>query len=86
MARVSNPLARHIQEDLHTFVLRTGNGDVWLLLPYGSPGHWDYGLRKGVEEVPKLMAFEGCREVERKEFEDALVDGFACSPGQCSGM
>jgi dolichyl-phosphate-mannose-protein mannosyltransferase len=76
----SNPQAGSLKDDLHSFVLRSGQGTVWLLFPSGKdPAYWTYSLRSEIREVPKLMRDEGCRGIEQEEFRNAAVYTLSCA-------
>jgi Dolichyl-phosphate-mannose-protein mannosyltransferase len=78
--RASNPQARGMNENVHMFVLQNSAAKAWMLFPYGVPGQWDYALRQYVEKVPQIMTDEGCNQVQRKQFDDALILSFSCLP------
>jgi len=79
--RVSNPQASNFKEDIHSFMLRSRGDKVWLLLPAANdPRHWTKMLQGIINSVPAVMRNEGCREIEKKEFRNALVYAYACFP------
>jgi len=83
MLVASNPRAGNLKDDLHSFVLRSGQSTVWLLFPTGKdPAYWTYSLRSEIREVPKLMRDEGCGGIEQAEFRNAAVYTFSCAPGK----
>lgn len=79
--RVSNPQASNFKEDIHSFMLRSRGNKVWLLLPAANdPRHWTKMLQGIIKGVPTVMWNEGCREIEKKEFRNALVYAYGCFP------
>jgi hypothetical protein len=76
---VSDPLPNSLQQDLHSFVLRSGSGTAWLLFPTGNdPAFWTYSLRNEIQAIPQLMRGESCRPLRQAEFRNARVYAFAC--------